>query len=227
MANQMDQPSPNRELFDALIEAYRPCQYLGICRQAIWNPTRGHIPRGFLGATASLADVEVVMVFAEPGHPHGNETYDPGQSPVELLQSGLRHVYDCYRTGTDLFHRNVRWFLSRLYPDLSFDEQLRHAWLTEGRLCSIENETGTTRDALCARHYLARQLDILPNATVVAFGGKAQHYVKHLRVEHLSAYALAPPGANHKPARPSWERVITQIEDRRQNGARRSPAGSA
>ena len=89
---------------------------------------------------------------------------------------------------------------------------------------SIENETGTTRDALCARHYLARQFDILPNATVVAFGGKAQHYVKRLRVDHLTAYALAPPGSNHKPARPSWERVITKIEDRRQIRARRTPA---
>ena len=223
----MSQPSPNRELFDALLEAYRPCQYLGTCREAIWNPKRGHIPPGFLGATAKLSDVEVVMVFAEPGHPHGNETYNPGDSPVGLLESGLRHVYGCYRNGTDLFHWNVRWFLSRLYPGLSFDEQLRHAWLTEGRLCSIENETGTTRDALCARHYLAQQLDMLPNATVVAFGGKAQHYVKHLRVEHLAAYALAPPGANHKPARPSWERVITTIEERRLPRARRSPTGPA
>ena len=42
----------------------------------------------------------------------------------------------------------------------------------------------------CARHYLAQQLDMLPNATVVAFGGKAQHYVKHLRVEHLARMPL-------------------------------------
>ena len=46
---------------------------------------------------------------------------------------------------------------------------------------SIPEATLCTRDALCARHYLAGQVDILPNATVVAFGGKAQHYVKHLR----------------------------------------------
>ena len=69
VANQMDQPSPNRELFDALIEAYRPCQYFGTCREAIWNPKRGYIPRGFLGATANLADVEIVMVFARTRSP--------------------------------------------------------------------------------------------------------------------------------------------------------------
>ena len=207
-------------LVDTLIEAYRPCRHLGTCREAVWSPERGHIPRGFLGATASLSDVEVVMVFAEPGHPHADEKYDPSHAPAGLLESGLRHVYDCYKNETDLFHRNVRWFLSQLYPGLSFDEQLGHAWLTEGRLCSIDNETGSTKDPLCARNYLARQIDMLPNATVVAFGRKAEYYVNRLRVEHLTAYALAPPGANHKPARPSWERVIATIEERRREGER-------
>ena len=211
----MSQPIPNSDLFDTLIEAYRPCRHIGTCREAIWSPSHGHIPRGFLGATAQLADVEVVMVFAEPGHPHHDETYNSDQPSADLLKSGLRHVYSSYKNGTDLFHRNARWFLSRLYPDLSFDGQLRHAWLTEGRLCSIANETGATRDPLCAQHYLARQLEILPNATVVGFGGKVQHYLKRLRAEHLGAYALAPPGANHKPDRPSWERVISTIEVRR------------
>ena len=46
---------------------------------------------------------------------------------------------------------------------------------------SIPEATLCTRDPLCARHYLAGQVDILPNATVVAFGVKAQDYAKHLR----------------------------------------------
>jgi hypothetical protein len=46
--------------------------------------------------------------------------------------------------GTDLFHRNVRWFLHELFPGLSFDEQLRRVWLTEGRLCSIAKEIGSS-----------------------------------------------------------------------------------
>ena len=213
--NSMFPHRPNHALFEVLLEAYRPCRHIGTCREATWDPKAGHIPRGFLGATADRTDVEVVMVFAEPGHPHHDETYAPDEPSAGLLESGLRHVYDCYKNGTDLFHRNVRWFLSRVYPNLSFDEQLRHAWLTEGRLCSIANETGGTRDALCAQHYLARQLEMLPNATVVGFGGKAQHYLKRLGAGHVAAYALAPPGANHKPARPSWERAISCIEKRR------------
>ena len=204
--------NPNSELFNVLLNAYRPCRHFGICREAVWDPKCGHIPRGFLGATAQLSDVEVVMVFAEPGRPHEDESYDPGDSPARLLDRGLRHTYDCYRNGTDLFHRNVRWFLSELYPDSTFDEQLQRAWLTEGRLCSISEETGSMRDVTCAQQYLVRQIELLPNATVVAFGRKARYYLKRLQVEHVHAYALAPPGANHRPARPSWEEAIARIK---------------
>ena len=44
---------PESQAFRWLIRVYRPCQYFGTCREAVWNPRRGHIPRGFLGATAT------------------------------------------------------------------------------------------------------------------------------------------------------------------------------
>ena len=206
---------PNQQLLDVLLEAYRPCVNFGICREAQWDPAAGYMPRGFLGATGKLSDVEGVMVFAEPGHPLPGEKYSNEDESLALLTSGLRHTYEAFATGTDLFHRNVRWFMSRLYPGLSFDEQLRHVWLTEGRLCSIAVEIGATKDRTCSGHYLTRQLALLPKATVVAFGGKAQHYLRMLNHEWLDAYALAPPGANNKPALPSWERALAHIEARR------------
>lgn len=100
--------------------------------------------------------------------------------------------------------------MRQLYPDVSFDEQLRHVWLTEGRLCSINNEIGALRDHRCAERYLRAELELLPNATVVAFGGKAHDYVRRLKIrpEPVRAYSLAPPGANHRPARPSWEAAL-------------------
>lgn len=155
------------------------------------------------------------MVFSEPGHPHHNEHYDPDVAPTALLEAGLRHVYDCFKNSTDLFHRNVRWFMSQLYPDLTFDQQLRKVWLTEGRLCSIDVEIGSTRDRTCASTYLSRQISLLNNASVVAFGGKAKSYLGGLRLSAIEAYALAPPGANHSPAKPSWEAAIARIEARR------------
>lgn len=151
------------------------------------------------------------MVFGEPGAPHSDEQYDPSHPPTQLLKSGLQHVYRSIRDGTDLFHHNVRWFLDKIFPGLSFDEQLRHAWLTEGRLCSIEEETGNKKDPRCAKHYLRQQLGLLPHAIVIGFGRKAQYYLRQANIKHEEAYALAPPGANHKPARPSWERAIAKI----------------
>jgi len=187
----------------------------GVCREAVWSPRGGHVPRGFVGATGALADVEVVMVFAEPGHPHDHETYDPTAKPEELLMAGVRHTHASFASGQDLFHRNVRWFLSRIFPELPFERQLRRAWLTEGRLCSVTNEIGGTKDRTCASIYLARQLALFPNATVVAFGGKAKDYMKMIGGAWLPASALSPPGCNFAAARPSWEAAITTVELRR------------
>lgn len=207
---------PTDPLKSLLLEAYKPCRFFGGCREAQWEPRSGHIPRGYVGAIGSVEDVEVVMVFSEPGHPHDGECYEVSLSPAGLMAACTAHAFDSFKHGTDLFHRNVRWFMSQLYPEMTFEEQLRRVWLTEGRLCSIDNEIGSTKDRKCAANYLVRQIELLPNATVVAFGGKAKHYLKGLGVDFIGAYALAPPGANHRPARPSWEAAIAEIERRHQ-----------
>ena len=59
---------PNEALVDVLLPAYT-CQHFGKCPDATWFPSEGHVPRGFLGATRALEEVEVVMVLAEPGPP--------------------------------------------------------------------------------------------------------------------------------------------------------------
>jgi hypothetical protein len=206
--------TPTSALKSLLLETYNPCRHLGQCREARWEPNAGHIPRGYLGAIGAEEEVEVIMVFSEPGHPQRDETYDDTIEAAELMSACTSYAYQSFKHGTDLFHRNVRWFISEVYPDMTFDDQLRRVWLTEGRLCSIEIEIGRTRDKTCAENYLVRQINLLPNATVVAFGRKAEHYLKGLSVSYLYAYALAPPGANHLPARPSWEAAITEIRRR-------------
>ena len=206
---------PNAALIDVLQDAYAPCCNFGVCREARWHPSEGHIPRGFLGATGDLSDVELIMLFAEPGKPHTEERYDANASPAALLDASVEHTYKCFSTGTDRCHQNATWFLQQLYPALSFDEQLQHVWMTEGRLCSIANEIGRTRDRTCAKHYLARQIDLLPNAMTVAFGGKAHHYMQGVNARWIKAFALSPLGANQKRAKPSWTEAIAQIKARR------------
>lgn len=208
-------PLPNDRLLSVMLDAYQPCANFGRCIEARWVPERGHVPRGFLGATGTPADVEVVMVFSEPGHPLAGEGHDSASAPLGLLRSAMQHTYNCYKSDIDQFHRNVRWFLSQLWPNLTFDEQLGRVWLTEGRLCSINDEIGSTTDRTCAEHYLVQQMRALPQATVVAFGRKAQRYLHGIGIDFVSAFALSPPGANFGGARPSWEAAIEKIHARR------------
>lgn len=134
---------------------------------------------------------------------------------VRHITACVRHARGSFRHGTDLFHRNTHWFIDQLYADLSFDDQLRHVWLTAGRLCSIDYEIGRITDRTCAQTYLALQIALLSNATIVAFGGKKRRYLDGIGADYLDAYAHAPPGANHRPARTSWKAAIRTIRERR------------
>ena len=90
--------------------------------------------------------------------------------------------------------------------------------MTESRFCSIDQEIGNVsgpNKSLCAEELLMPQINLLPNATTVLFGGKARKRIGSLIPNSISAYALAPPGANHQPARPSWLRAIEIIECKR------------
>lgn len=199
---------PFPELQQVMLRTVAPCGNLGTCPEARWAPSEGHIPRGYVGALGSASDVKLVLVFAEPGNPHHGERYDGTLAPADLIIAPIRHAYGAFRDGKDLFHRNVRWFLDQVFPAQTFDQQLSHTWLTEGRLCSFAEELGGKRDKLCARTFLAAQLNLLPNAFVVAAGGKAAEYLRCLNVPFQACHAFAPPGANQTAAKPSWDKAI-------------------
>ena len=224
---------PFPKLMSLLLEAY-PCTHFcpcgrksmnleskvisDSCLQAIWNPKVGHIPRGFLGATGKAKDVKVIMVFAEPGKPHDNEEYGTSVDPNSLMESCIKHTYNSMKNGKDQFHKNVRWFLNEILPESReiFDEQLRYVWMTESRLCSIKKETGDGPRRICANLFLKRQIELMPNAQIIGFGkNKAQKGLNYIGVDFIPARALAPPGANHKPAKPSWENAIEIVQSKR------------
>ena len=168
---------PHHKLIEVLRCAYLPCSYIdvrcGVCPEAKWAPADGHIPRGFLGATGKLEDVKLVMLFDKPGHPHEEEgkRYGP-KARIELLRASVQHTYKCFDEEKDSFHQKAKWCIKQLYPCLSFDEQLRHIWITESRLCS--NETGgSQRDPTCAKRYLLPQIKLLRPRVVLVFGVNA------------------------------------------------------
>ena len=155
----------------------------------------------------------IIILFAEPGDPYGRDPFSPTQSPQNLLGQACGYTFEHHRDGTDLFHRNLRLLLDLIFPGLRFEEQLKRAWLTETYLCSAPQEGGevpTKAVRGCADRYLGRQLALFEGLPVIALGGKAQKRAKRYAPNLIKAYSIAPPGCNHKPARPSWEAAATQ-----------------
>jgi hypothetical protein len=204
---------PHPSMRKLLATLYEPCQNFGVCPQARWDPQAGHVPRGFLGATGELEEVSMVLVFAEPGLPHQGETYADCKTPEDFIKAVISHAYSAFAHGQDQMHRNTRELINMAFPGMSFDDQLRRVWLTESRLCSLNDELGSCSDRTCAETHLAAQLELLPNARVVALGGKAAQRSRNAAPAQLKAYAVAPPGANHKPARPSWEAAARWVRE--------------
>lgn len=201
---------PNRGLLDILLPAYAPCSgFQGACKGvATWNPQNGHIPRGFVGATSSLGEVEVVLLVAEPGNPYPHDWLSPRTEPHSLLNQSCLDTFGHFRDENDQFHRNLRRVLSLIFPGLELAEQLKKAWITETYLCSAPQETGPVRsqsERWCAEHYLAKQLELFDGRPVIALGRKAQRRAKPYAPNLIEAYAVAPPGSNRRAALPSWE----------------------
>jgi hypothetical protein len=215
MVEGPDNVLPIKELRDILLPAFGPCSgFQGACRSMRWKPERGHVPRGFCGATGALREVQLVLVVAEPGDPHADEVYAPQASPSKLFKKVCRYVYGCFAHGTDQFHRNVRHILDHCWPDLSFDRQLRRAWIAESVLCSASVECGSVPLVVhrnCLDLYLDRELALFPKATVVALGSKAHHRMQPLRRPFLRVGSVAPPGCNQERVKESWEDIYAAV----------------
>lgn len=204
---------PNDKALALLAPAYRPCPaFEGPCSSMRWAPRMGHVPRGFCGAAGSPEEVQLVLVCAEPGDPHPEESYQP----VDLLESVSSYVYRCYRDGTDLFHRNVRDILDLCFPGISFQSQMRRSWITDSVLCSAKAE-GSHVPAVVAREcrtrYLEAQLASFPNAVIAALGAKARDRLKGFPGV-IAAVAAAPPGCNRREARDSWRAIAAKVHAR-------------
>lgn len=203
---------PNERVLEVMKAAY-PCpSFQTACKSMRWNPGEGHIPRGFLGATGHPEEVELVLVFAEPG--------DPMPGDHASMEEAIRHATWAFREGSGAFHQNARWLFEACWPGLPFEAQLRKVWLTESVLCSAEVTTGPVSaqvERACGQRYLARELMCFPNALVVALGQKATQRMGSLGMTGFeSAFAFGKPGCFQAGAKPSWQRIADLITARRQ-----------
>jgi len=161
------------------------------------------------------------LVCAEPGDPHPNENHGRTPQPDGYLNSAYSYAWDCFITGKDLFHRNIRDILDLCWPNTSFEEKMRNALIMDAVLCSARREGGSVQSAVtteCGQRYLLKVIKALPNAAVVALGKKAQQRLLRLGFhQFIPAFAAAPPGCNYRGAKASWEKVAQEIRKARPN----------
>lgn len=181
-----------RKLEKLLLPAYAPCPaFKGTCVGTVkWKPSAGHVPRGFRGATGSLADVGLVLVCDAPGNPFDGEGLDPQLGPGDYLRAVYMASCSHVERRVHRFGQNVHYIIEEAWPGLPFDEQFRKTWLTETVLCSPPRSgdpvpLGVERE--CMERYLLGQLALFANARVVALGRRAQERLKRASIPFRSA----------------------------------------
>ncbi len=201
------------ELRNVLVPAYRCAAFDGACKGMRYDPEHGLFPRGYAGATGALGDIALVLVIAEPGEPPPGASPQPVADADALVNIIGTKVGNAFENGKSPFHRNVRYLIDRCWPEKSYAEQMRRTWITEGVMCSAEVTTGPVPKIVekeCATRYLSKQLALLPDAFVIAVGGKARSRIKLTRRKpHASVFAAGLPGGNFKGAKPSWDAAGT------------------
>ena len=204
------------ELLDMLVDMQK-CSNFGVCDHAVYDPQGGHVPRGFSGATGSLDEVYLVMVFAEPGFPLPEEKFSG--NPERDLEVLLDPKY--LRSRTNPFHANIRTFLDGVFPQFcgDFDRQLNHVWLTQSRLCSISEELGTIKRSarlMCSRKHLVEQVKLFPNAIVLFAGEKPKQMrgeVKKIHENTTDCFSFAPLNSQKVAAKESHQQAAIECKD--------------
>ena len=201
---------PSPELREILLPSHNPCQgFQGMCKGiANWNPEQGHVPRGFIGAFGSLDEVQVVILTAEPGDPHYEESYEFND---RLMTQTCRYSFDVHQTGRDRYHKNLKLLLDLIFPRVRLEDQLKKAWITGTYLCSAQKESGRVprqAERGCAERFLVKQLELLEGRPIVALGRKAQkrvgRYIPALRPHIIEAVHPSSRDSNAK-RRSSYE----------------------
>ncbi len=213
---------PTTEILNVLKPAYEPCVKFGreCIKTATWAPQRGHVPRGFLGATGGVEDIKLVLLVAEPGNPHKDSQFQSGVTARSFITKTITDTYACFRDQTDTFHGNMRRILDLAFPDYILEDQLRRVWITNTYLCSAPRETEYVPAKswkACGSTYLKAQLELLSGRPVIALGDKAYTRAKSLAnsIPDLDrrlfkGYAASPPGCNRSHAYPSWCKAVEQ-----------------
>ncbi len=199
---------PCKEVVRLLEPAYRCAGFDDACVALTWAPERGFVPRGYCGTTGMPGDVRLVLVLDQPGEPRSDAAIDANAAPQEIIGGVCRDLYIGLTQRRDQFCSNLRFLLSRCFPGVSLEEQLRFTWITCSVLCSAPAGDHVPPGASleCRGRFLERQLALFSGASVVALGALAAKRLKGYP-GLLEAADPAPPACNQPEARASWVRL--------------------
>lgn len=199
----MNAAAGNSTLVAIVLEALAPCpHYSDACAEcAQWDPARGLIPRGYLGATALAGPPRLVLALPEPGEPVAGEAYS-GTAP-ELFEAVTARACAALEDAPSNaaarpYHRNLRKILDAFWPEATLHEQLAKTWIAPAVLCSSCAPRGSVprrMEAACLRTYFRREMESLGDVFIVALGTKAR--------DRLERGGISPEFvAQHPSARP-------------------------
>jgi hypothetical protein len=200
----MNAPTPAPELAEILQAALAPCPHFAdVCAgYACWDPARGYVPRGYLGATGRVGEVRLVLATAEPGEPDDGEAY--AGTPRAMLEAVAARSLAAFERGPRAnsapapFHRNLRKILDFCWPGDSLQDQLVKTWIAPAVLCTTPvfgMPIPRVMETTCARAYFRQTIEALGDVYIVALGAKA-----HARLERGGVTAAFI--AQHPSARP-------------------------
>lgn len=148
-----------------------------------FDPEHGHIPRGYAGGNAAdLSAVQLVIVTAEPGEPKPGKEVHRGE-PEELFQQAVGLFDRLWMEQRGRFYPNLKHLLDGCWPGLSHEERMRRTWFTNAVLCSAVTSTGPVArevEETCGKEYFVPQMNLVPDAFVIALGVKANRRAKRL-----------------------------------------------
>lgn len=205
--------TPTREIVRVLERAYPCAGFEESCRELVWDPGAGHLPRGYGGATGTADDVRVVLVTSPPGEPDTDEALDPDAGPLPTIDAICRRTYLDLTRGRDQYHRNLRYILDLIFPGAGLEEQLRRTWLTRSVLCSAATageDIPAAASLACRLNYLDRELEVFANARVVALGMAARRRLKGYP-GLLEGGDPAPPFCNQRSVREGWIAMAARL----------------
>jgi len=216
--------------------AYRPCPHLGgACKDLVWDPEHGRVPRGYFGAPCSVSDIELVIVLAEPSSPVETKDRKEDYSWLADCADIASAMADCLtkrflnRDSNDVFARNLASIIQHCWTPLDLETAIQRTWVTESVLCSAKNPCDPIlpeAERTCGENYLVRELRLFPTAFLVALGRKAQNRLHALGYEPTYAPSPAKPSGNWHSSKDAWARLGERFHEWRKRRNEMQPQAS-